>query len=60
MLLQSIKKMLQEKDLGALKALLGEAELVEIVSALRELQPSEQVLVFRLLDKERALELLNR
>jgi len=57
MLLQSIKKMLQEKDLGALKALLGEAELVEIVSALRELQPSEQVLVFRLLDKERALEL---
>ena len=56
MLLNAVKDLLLTKDLGSLKTLLGEASVDAITQCLRELEPREQVLLFRLLDKERALQ----
>jgi magnesium transporter len=56
MLLNAVKDLLLTKDLGSLTTLLGEASVDAITQCLRELEPREQVLLFRLLDKERALQ----
>jgi magnesium transporter len=56
MLMQTVKNLLLEQNLDGLKALLREAKVDAVVQCLRELSPQEQALLFRLLDKERALQ----
>jgi len=57
MLLEQILSSLKEKDMGTLKNLLSEAEVVEILNIFHDLPPNEQVIVFRLLSKSDALDL---
>lgn len=52
---QSIWTYLQSKDIDSLKKLLSHAEEIEILSVIKELSSEEQVIVYRLLTKERAL-----
>ena len=55
MLLDQILSCIKEKDMDALKALLANAAEIEILNAFPELDPKEQVIVFRLLAKDKAL-----
>jgi len=55
MLQEKILSCLEEKDMGQLKNLLTEAEGMEILHAFYELSEEEQVIVFRLLNKDAAL-----
>ena len=55
MLKENILSYLKNKDMEALKALLARAEDVEVLSLLYDLPPNEQVIVFRLLAKDKAL-----
>ncbi|MBO9306976.1 magnesium transporter [Thermomicrobium sp.] len=45
-----------EGDLASAKTLLNDVGVAELVACLRRMKPRNQVVVFRLLDKERALE----
>lgn len=46
---------LKSKDMESLKIILNEAEIIEILDVIRDLSPDEQVVVYRLLSKDRAL-----
>ncbi|MCL2563831.1 MAG: magnesium transporter [Oscillospiraceae bacterium] len=50
-----ISAFIESKDMESLKAVLGDAELMEILHAFHDLTPEEQVIVFRLLPKDDAL-----
>ena len=52
---ESIETHLNEKNIDALKQLLREVEEMEILAIITELEPDEQVIVYRLLSKETAL-----
>jgi len=56
MLIQTVKNLLLEQNLDGLKALLREAKVDAVAQCLHELSPREQALLFRLLEKERALQ----
>jgi len=56
MLMQTVKNLLLEQNLDGLKALLREAKVDAVAQCLHELSPREQALLFRLLEKERALQ----
>jgi len=55
MLQEKISSCLETKDMGQLKTLLTESEGMEILHAFYELSEDEQVIVFRLLNKDAAL-----
>ena len=55
MLNEKILTCLEAKDMNELKILLKDAENMEVLHALHELSPEEQVIVFRLLAKDNAL-----
>jgi len=55
MLKENIMACLKQKDMETLKTLLASAEEVEILNILYELDPKEEVIVFRLLSKDVAL-----
>jgi len=55
MLQEKILSCLEEKDMETLKTALAEAEGMEILHAFYELSEEEQVIVFRLLNKDAAL-----
>ncbi|MCL2425615.1 MAG: magnesium transporter [Oscillospiraceae bacterium] len=57
MLKEKILKEISDKNIESLKTLLSESEELEILQAFYELYPEEQVIVFRLLKKNSALEL---
>jgi len=57
MLLEQILTCLKEKDIETIKTLLSSTEPVEIHNIFHELSDREQVIVFRLLSKDGALEL---
>ena len=46
---------LKNKEIESLKKILQEAEIIEILDVIRDLSPDEQVVVYRLLSKDRAL-----
>lgn len=46
---------LKNKDMDSLKKMLQQAEIIEILDVIRDLSPEEQVIVYRLLSKDRAL-----
>lgn len=52
---KSIWAHLENRDMDALKQLLGQAETIEILHVMRELSNEEQVIVYRLLSKDKAL-----
>ncbi|WP_026477092.1 magnesium transporter [Alkaliphilus transvaalensis] len=52
---ETIWAYLEKKDIDSLKRLLSNAEDMEILDVIRDLSPEEQVIVYRLLTKERAL-----
>ena len=51
---------IRDKDMKSLKDLLAKAEDIEIIHALHKLSPKEQVITFRLLNKESALNIFER
>lgn len=55
MLYETILAYLKDKDMGNLKVALAGAEDMEILYAFHDLSPEEQVIVFRLLAKDKAL-----
>jgi len=54
-LTERVLQLIETKDMDSLKALLAEAEEMEIISTLNDLPHSEDVIVFRLLKKDKAL-----
>jgi len=54
-LTEKVLTYLENKDMISLKALLAQAEEMEILNTLNDLQLSEDVIIFRLLDKDKAL-----
>jgi len=56
-MLENILELTQKREMEKLKALLNEAEDMQVLHAFYDLPPEEQVIVFRLLDKNTALEL---
>ena len=52
---ETILDYIQNKDMNGLKIVLANAEELEILHAYHDLSPEEQVIVFRLLAKDRAL-----
>lgn len=52
---KSIWAHLENRDMDALKQLLGQAETIEVLHVMRELSNEEQVIVYRLLSKDKAL-----
>jgi len=55
MLQEQIQALIEQKDMGQLKALLTGAEEIEVLHAFYDLSPEEQVIAFRLLAKDSAL-----
>jgi len=55
MLQEKIVSCIQAKDMEALKVLLKDVEVVEVLHAFHDLSSEEQVIVFRLLTKDNAL-----
>lgn len=53
---QDLHELLTRNDLAAVKALVNQSDTSSVAHSLSELAPKEQVVVFRLLDKKRALE----
>ena len=60
MLLENILSLIKAKDMEALKALLNNAEDMEILHAFHDLSDKEQVIAFRLLKKNKALEVFEQ
>lgn len=52
---ETILDYINNKDMDSLKQLINKAEDVEILYVIKELSPDEQVIVYRLLTKDRAL-----
>lgn len=57
MLLKRIREKIQEMKIEEAKRLLQECDLSNLVECIKEFEPREKAIVFRLLDKQKALEL---
>jgi len=60
MLQEKILSCLEAKDMETLKALLKDAEEIEVLHVFHDLSPEEQVIVFRLLTKDTALDIFEQ
>ncbi len=59
-LFEQVKNNLDNKNMEALKSLINEADILEVVELIKELPSEEKVIVFRLLNKEKALEVFEQ
>jgi magnesium transporter len=51
---------LAQKDMEALKKLLNEADIIDVIKLIQDLDNKDRVIVFRLLSKDRALEVFEQ